>query len=92
MGFDTIIGAAAAFCTTVSYVPQLRKSWQTGETGDLSFKMLLLLATGLALWLVYGLKRSDFVIVIANGASLTMLCAIIAIKLYGHKSQGTKGA
>jgi uncharacterized protein with PQ loop repeat len=51
-------GAAAAFCTTVSYVPQLRKCWQTGQTGDLSLRMLLLLATGLALWLVYGLMRA----------------------------------
>jgi hypothetical protein len=35
---ETLIGAAAAFCTTVSYVPQLRKCWETGETGDLSLK------------------------------------------------------
>ena len=44
---ETLIGAAAAFCTTVSYIPQLRKCWTTGETGDLSLKMLLLLACGL---------------------------------------------
>ena len=30
--------------------PQLQKTWQTGETDDLSF----LLASGLALWMVYG--------------------------------------
>lgn len=48
---ETLIGAAAAFCTTVSYVPQLRKCWTTGETGDLSLKMLLL-AAGLSLWIV----------------------------------------
>ena len=44
---ETLIGAAAALCTTVSYIPQLRKCWETGETGDLSLKMLLLLASGL---------------------------------------------
>jgi len=37
---ETLIGAAAAFRTTVSYIPQLRKCWETGETGDISFKML----------------------------------------------------
>ena len=46
---ETLIGGAAAFCTTVSYVPQLRKCWTTGETGDLSLKMLLLLVAGLLL-------------------------------------------
>jgi MtN3 and saliva related transmembrane protein len=83
-GMETMIGTAAAFCTTASYVPQLRKSWATGETGDLSFKMLLLLAAGLSLWLLYGFMRSDLVIMIANGLSLAMLSAILVIKLRGR--------
>jgi len=91
-GLDTLIGAAAAFCTTASYVPQLRKSWETGETGDLSLKMLLLLATGLALWLAYGFMRSDYVIMIANGLSLAMLGAILIIKFRGHGSRGSHQA
>jgi MtN3 and saliva related transmembrane protein len=49
---ETAIGAGAACCTTISYVPQLRKCWSTGETGDLSLKMLLLLVCGLGLWIV----------------------------------------
>lgn len=79
--FETFIGAAAAFCTTASYVPQLRKCWATGETGDISLKMLLFLATGLFLWLVYGVLRGDWVIVLANGVSLAMLGGIIFIKI-----------
>jgi MtN3 and saliva related transmembrane protein len=79
--FETLVGAAAAICTTASYFPQLKKSWETGETGDLSKKMLLLLGIGLALWLVYGFMRGDFVIVAANGASLAMLSVIGALKL-----------
>jgi MtN3 and saliva related transmembrane protein len=71
--FESLIGATAAFCTTVSYIPQLKKVWTTGETGDLSLKMLLLLAMGLALWTVYGLIRGDFVIIVANAVSLTLL-------------------
>jgi len=67
---ETLIGAAAAFCTTVSYIPQLRKCWTTGETDDLSLKMLLLLGAGLSLWMLYGFMRGDIVIIIANGVSL----------------------
>jgi hypothetical protein len=39
-GMDTvtIIGLFAAFCTTISYFPQLKKCWQTGSAGDLSLK------------------------------------------------------
>ena len=77
----------AAFCTTVSYVPQLRKVWTTGEARDISLKMLLLLASGLALWIVYGLMKSDFVIVAANGTSLALLAAIIYFKLRGRDAE-----
>ena len=81
MPIDTLIGSAAAFCTTVSYIPQLMKVWKTGESGDLSLKMLLLLASGLALWTVYGVIRSDIVIIAANVVSLAMLACIIYFKL-----------
>jgi MtN3 and saliva related transmembrane protein len=67
---ETVVGFVAAFCTTVSYVPQVRKCWRTGSTGDLSLKMILLLAAGISLWLVYGIMKGDLVIMLANGASL----------------------
>jgi MtN3 and saliva related transmembrane protein len=78
---ETLIGTAAAFCTTISYVPQLKKCWATGEAGDLSLKMLSLLAAGLGLWMVYGFMRGDVVIILANAVSLTLLGGIIYFKL-----------
>jgi MtN3 and saliva related transmembrane protein len=78
--FETIIGGFAAFCTTVSYFPQVIKAWQTRETEDLSLKMLLLLAAGLCLWVAYGFMRGDWVIVVANGLSVTMLSNLIYLK------------
>ncbi len=72
MDLDTIIGSAAAICTSISNFPQLKKSWTTGETDDLSFKMLALLATG-CLWTTYGLMKADPVIVVANGISAAMV-------------------
>ena len=86
MLLETFVGVAAAFCTTVSYIPQLKKVWETGETGDLSLKMLLFLAAGLGLWIVYGLMRADFVIIAANAISVTLLSCIIFFKLRERKS------
>ena len=85
MTIETLIGGAAAFCSTVANLPQLMKVWKTGETGDLSLKMLLLLASGLALWVVYGVIRSDVVIVIANAVSLAMIACILYFKLRENK-------
>src|SRR6185295_1749978 len=84
MDLSTTIGTLAAFCTTISYVPQLKKCWETGEAGDLSLKMLYLLAAGLSLWKVYGFMRGDVVIILANGVSLALLGGVIFFKESGR--------
>ena len=81
MDFATVIGFAAAVCTTVSYYPQLKKCWETGSAGDLSFKMFATLAVGIALWVVYGVLKADIVIIIANAVSLLLLMGILYFKL-----------
>ena len=81
MDMTTVIGGLAALCTTTSYIPQLKKCWDTGEAGDLSLKMLLILATGIAAWVVYGVLRKDWVIIAANGVSLCFLAGILYFKL-----------
>jgi MtN3 and saliva related transmembrane protein len=86
MNFTTAIGLLAAFCTTVSYVPQLKKCWQTGSAGDLSLKMFLTLALGIASWIVYGVLQGDVVIILANSVSLLLLLGILAFKLREMRS------
>jgi MtN3 and saliva related transmembrane protein len=81
ISFVTIVGLAAAFCTTVSYLPQLKKVWQSGETKDISLKMFLILAAGVALWVVYGVLQGDVVIILANAVSLLLLSGILYFKL-----------
>jgi MtN3 and saliva related transmembrane protein len=81
MSLVTLIGVVAAFCTTISYIPQIRKIWATGETEDISLKMFLILTTGIALWVVYGVLQTDAVIILANSVSLAFLCAILFFKL-----------
>ena len=73
MDFTTLVGLAAAVCTTVSYYPQLKKCWDTGSAGDLSLKMFSILAVGIALWVAYGVLKSDYVIILANSISLCFL-------------------
>lgn len=78
----TAIGVAAAICTTAANVPQLMKAWRTQETDDLSLKMLALLSVGLGLWITYGVLKSDWVIILANGIGLVLAIALVALKLF----------
>jgi MtN3 and saliva related transmembrane protein len=77
----TVIGLAAAVCTTAANLPQLKKAWTTGQTDDLSLKTLLLFGLGLSLWIGYGFFQKDVVIILANGASLVILVVILYLKL-----------
>ncbi len=50
--------------------------------------MLLLLARGLGLWMVYGLMRGDAVIILANGVSIALLGRILYFKVRESHGRG----
>lgn len=81
MDLVSIIGAVAAICTTASYFPQLKKCWETGKADDLSLHMFSVLSVGIALWVVYGVMRKDWIIIAANSVSLACLLGILYFKL-----------
>jgi MtN3 and saliva related transmembrane protein len=77
----TVIGLAAAVCTTGANLPQLKKAWTTRQTDDISMYMLLVLASGLALWVAYGVLQKDIVIILANAISLALIGGLVCLKL-----------
>jgi MtN3 and saliva related transmembrane protein len=81
----TATGMIAALFTTVAYVPQLKKCWDTGRADDLSLKMFTLLASGIGLWVAYGVLQHDVVIIAANSVSLFLLGCILYFKLRASK-------
>lgn len=74
-------GYAAAMCTTSAYIPQVLRVWRTRSTKDISLKMFLVLVTGLALWLTYGLWRGEIPLIIANGITLVLASTILYFKI-----------
>jgi len=91
MELDSVVGALAALLTTLSNLPQLKKSWQ-GSTRDLSLRMYVVLTTGVALWALYGFLKRDIVIIAANGVSLALLLAILGLKLKEMAQARSKSA
>jgi MtN3 and saliva related transmembrane protein len=80
------IGICAAICTSLSYIPQVRKAWPRGATADLSLKMLVMLTAGLLLWIAYGVLRSDWVIVAANSTGAALSGSVLAFKVRDIRS------
>jgi MtN3 and saliva related transmembrane protein len=77
----TLVGLAAAFCTTVAFLPQVIQTWRTRSTKDLSLPMFSIFTTGIFLWLVYGLVIHDVPLVAANGVTFLLSGTILYFKL-----------
>lgn len=85
------LGIAAATLTSLSYWPQVKKALPRGSTGDLSVRTLAALASGLACWVVYGLMRGDWTIVVANTVGASLAATVLGCKVRdSRKSRGRK--
>jgi len=81
MPFETALGLTAACLTTIAFVPQVLRAWRTRSTHDISLPMFVILATGIALWLVYGLIIQDLPLIVANVVTLVLVLMILYFKL-----------
>jgi MtN3 and saliva related transmembrane protein len=54
--------------------------------------MILILSTGISLWVVYGVLRSDRVIIGANAICLFFLANLLFLKLRENGAEKLKGA
>jgi len=77
----TVLGLIAACLTTTSLVPQVVKTVKTRHTGDLSLGMYALYATGIALWLVYGLLQGDLPLIASNSVTFALSAWILVMKI-----------
>lgn len=76
-----VIGLVAGSITSVAAVPQVMKSLRTHHTRDISIWQPVLLAIGVALWMVYGILINDLPLIVANILPLICNITLCALKL-----------
>ncbi|MDZ8189894.1 MAG: SemiSWEET transporter [Nostoc sp. ChiSLP02] len=81
MDFLTILGLAAATLTTIAFLPQMFKTWQTKSAKDVSFVMLITFNIGVLLWLIYGIYLQALPIILANSFTLFFNLIILWLKI-----------
>ena len=79
-----IVGYAAAILTTLAFIPQALKSWQTRDLSGVSLTMYSLFTVGVALWLAYGVMLGRLPITVANTITLVLAGVVLALKVM-HK-------
>lgn len=75
-----ILGLLAGALTTISFLPQVVKTWKTRSAKDLSLGMFLIFWMGVILWLTYGILIEDTPIIVANALTLTLASVILYFK------------
>lgn len=75
------IGLMAGVLTTLSFLPQVRQTWRTKSTKDISLPMFLAFCSGVLLWLIYGIMIHSLPVMLANGVTLVLSGAILMMKL-----------
>lgn len=81
MDFITILGLAAATITTMSFLPQMFKTWQTKSAKDVSLVTLITFISGVFLWLIYGIYLQSLPIILANAITLIFNLIILWLKI-----------
>ena len=77
----TIVGFMAGFVTTAANLPQVWKTYRSKSGEGLSFRMLLALAIGLVLWIVYGIMSRLLPLIVTNTVVLLLILSLIGMKL-----------
>jgi MtN3 and saliva related transmembrane protein len=75
------VGFFAAFCTTISFLPQVIKVYKTKSTKDISLYMFLIFTIGTFCWLIYGIIESSIPIILANTITLILSAIILLYKI-----------
>ncbi len=80
MPLPELLGFATATLTTAAFLPQVAKTWSSGSARDFSVLWIAMFASGLALWLVYGIVIGSLSLIAANGLTLALVLSIAWIK------------
>ncbi|MGD1702013.1 SemiSWEET transporter [Dapis sp. BLCC M229] len=81
MNLVTILGLLAGSLTTISFLPQVIKTWRTRSTKDISLEMFAIFCSGVLIWIIYGTLVQDIPVIFTNVATLSLASPILWFKL-----------
>jgi len=76
-----ILGYAAGAITSLTFLPQVIKTWKEKSAKDVSLLMFIIAAINEVMWIVYGVLLNNWVIILTNSIVLAMSLTMIYLKL-----------
>jgi MtN3 and saliva related transmembrane protein len=79
------LGMIAGTLTTIAFIPQVLRIYQTKSAKDVSYLMFSIFSIGIVLWLIYGILIGSPPIIASNVVTLTLSVIIIVLKVRYHR-------
>ncbi|HEX7756574.1 MAG TPA: SemiSWEET transporter [Niabella sp.] len=82
-----LLGAIAGAITTLTFLPQVIKTIKDKSVKDISLMMFVIAAVNEAMWIIYGVLKDDWVIILTNAVILCLSLTMIYLKFaYTNKN------
>ncbi len=82
-----IFGLIAGAITASGFVPQIIKGYRTKKLDDISYFLGILIATGMFMWMIYGIHINSLSVIVANILGVCFNLILIVMKYaYARKS------
>lgn len=78
MNWIDMAGYAGSFLSSITFIPQVYKAWQSKSVGDLSLYMMLIVFTSTVIWLVYGFALNLWPVILCN----SIICVLSLLLIY----------
>ena len=83
------LGLIAGTLTTIAFVPQLLKVWNTKSAKDISYIMFIMFIIGIVLWDIYGWGIHSLPVIIFNVITFFLGLSILILKFIFEKNDTT---
>ena len=82
MNLLEVVGMTGSVLSSITFVPQVYKAWQTKSVGDLSIYTILIVTTSTLVWLVYGFFHIPMLlpVVLCNGFIFLLSLVLLYFK------------
>lgn len=81
MDWIQFMGHFGAFLTSVTFIPQVYRTWKLKTAGDISLLMLCIVLLSTIVWLTYAVALMLWPVIIANGIVCVLSLLLIYFKL-----------
>jgi MtN3 and saliva related transmembrane protein len=72
------IGLLGSAISSITFMPQVYQVWKTKSVGDLNLAMMVIVFISTIVWLIYGIGKGLWPVIICNG----VICVLSLLLIY----------